>query len=76
MRLAAEPDFAFGKSLSGESNLIARIWKGYMASDDPQFEQKAAAIIGLCRNDSKLHAENDLHLPRSLDQRRKRRKPG
>src|SRR5438552_2051874 len=38
-------------------NLIARIWKEadlkphrldrYMASNDPQFEQKAAAIIGL-----------------------------
>ncbi len=38
-------------------NLIARIWKEadlkphrlerYMASDDPQFEEKAAAIIGL-----------------------------
>ena len=41
-------------------NLIARIWKEadlkphrlerYMASDDPQFEQKAAAIIGLYLN--------------------------
>ena len=41
-------------------NLIARIWKEadlkphrlerYMASDDPQFEEKAAAIIGLYLN--------------------------